>query len=323
MWTSVWRKTLAQSDLIKIDCFGSKIACDVSSDRRIVHEAAALIFHGRDVSFWDMPKRKYVGQPWVLWNQEPPSQSPIQVYKQGSNLFDLELGYRQTADIFAPYGFFSQKRAEASDENREKLEKRFIKQNGAVWLVSDCWTESRRENYVQELQRYFPVDVYGACGNRICPMSASDSCMNTLSQKYMFYLAFENSICPDYVTEKLYRTLQYPIIPVTMTGSRGQFLDSLHAFVDASNLDPLSLALKLKKISQNITQYATYFVWKKKYTAHNQVNPLCHICDKFRKQLNGAMNYKARNRTYLTDRMNHRACKTWNSNTQKFESIGL
>ena len=35
----------------------------------------------------------------------------------------------------------------------------------------------------------------------------------------MFYMAFENSICDDCATEKFYRSLLYPIVPVVMGGA--------------------------------------------------------------------------------------------------------
>ena len=38
------------------------------------------------------------------------------------------------------------------------------------------------------------------------------------SQQYYFYLAFENSICPDYISEKFWRNLNQPVIPVVMGG---------------------------------------------------------------------------------------------------------
>ena len=34
----------------------------------------------------------------------------------------------------------------------------------AFWLVSACNTDSKRMEYVQELQKFIPVDIYGKCG---------------------------------------------------------------------------------------------------------------------------------------------------------------
>ena len=36
-----------------------------------------------------------------------------------------------------------------------------------------------------------------------------------LNSSYKFYLALENSVCQDYVTEKFFKLLQYNVIPGT------------------------------------------------------------------------------------------------------------
>ena len=34
----------------------------------------------------------------------------------------------------------------------------------ALWLVSHCETDNKREDYVKSLQKYIPVDIFGYCG---------------------------------------------------------------------------------------------------------------------------------------------------------------
>ena len=42
------------------------------------------------------------------------------------------------------------------------------------------------------------------------------SCYQMLNNSYKFYLALENSVCQDYVTEKFFKILQYNVIPGTL-----------------------------------------------------------------------------------------------------------
>ncbi len=79
---------------------------------------------------------------------------------------------------------------------------------------------SKREVYVRELQKYINVDIYGQCGDLSgCPRSEGNDCPKRLATKYKFYLAFENAICEEYVTEKFTRTMTYPTVPIVMGGA--------------------------------------------------------------------------------------------------------
>lgn len=45
-----------------------------------------------------------------------------------------------------------------------------------VWFVSNCWTYNGRDDYVERLQEFLQVDVYGRCGTLSCPRSNEESC---------------------------------------------------------------------------------------------------------------------------------------------------
>ena len=57
---------------------------------------------------------------------------------------------------------------------------------------------------VKELQKYIDVDIYGACGTKVCSYKNEEDCRQMAAKNYKFYLSLENSLCLDYVTEKYY-----------------------------------------------------------------------------------------------------------------------
>ena len=72
-----------------------------------------------------------------------------------------------------------------------------------TWFVSNCLAPSGRDEYVAKMQKDSRVDVYGQCSENPALTYGSTEEKNTLSQ-YKFYLAFENSNCKDYITEKFF-----------------------------------------------------------------------------------------------------------------------
>lgn len=63
-----------------------------------------------------------------------------------------------------------------------------------------------------------PVDVYGRCGPKKCPKDEPSKC-NGLIKEYLFYMALENAISEDYVTEKVLLGYQNNAIPVVLGGA--------------------------------------------------------------------------------------------------------
>lgn len=82
----------------------------------------------------------------------------------------------------------------------------FTESKQALWVVSNCFTQNKRHEIVTELQNYVEVDIYGKCGKG---QISIDLMKHMMESVYKFYLAFENSNCPDYITEKFYNSLEY------------------------------------------------------------------------------------------------------------------
>ncbi|KAH9371660.1 hypothetical protein HPB48_013633 [Haemaphysalis longicornis] len=158
------------------------------------------------------------------------------------------------------------------------------KSSMAVWAVSNCVTPGKREDYVLELVNHVTVDVYGLCGSYECPKNSSTLCYREFSKQYFFYLSFENSICKDYVTEKLFAVLKYDIIPVVFGGGNYSLLAPPGSYIDALSFSsPKHLADHMKKVSSNFSLYAKYFEWKRTHevTINDfRTESYCSLCEK-------------------------------------------
>ena len=96
--------------------------------------------------------------------------------------------------------------------------------------------------YVHQLQKFIGVDIYGECGPHKCGHTRSmshkysikkDPCFDMVNQKYKFYLSFENALCSDYVTEKMFNALKLNTIPVVFGGANYSAILPPHSYIDA------------------------------------------------------------------------------------------
>ncbi|KAK8773194.1 hypothetical protein V5799_012273, partial [Amblyomma americanum] len=165
------------------------------------------------------------------------------------------------SDVLDTYGEVTVKKngRHMSEQTIKRLWKG--KSKMVVWPVSNCNTSGKREHFVHELRKHIYVDVYGKCGDRNC--SRSRACYLSFAKSYYFYLSFENCICKDYVTEKLFNVLQYDIVPVVLGGANYTRAAPPGSFIDALSFkSPKDLALHLKNVASNFTLYRSFFKWK-------------------------------------------------------------
>lgn len=86
------------------------------------------------------------------------------------------------------------------------------KQDVAAAFISNCGARSFRLKALEELQAHgVTVHSHGRCANNM-PNTDKDSLLPTIK----FSLAFENSIEPDYVTEKYLQALNFGAVPVVI-----------------------------------------------------------------------------------------------------------
>lgn len=124
------------------------------------------------------------------------------------SLFDIEASYRQSADIWIPYlpADFVQNNWQEAPADRRKV---------CCAFISGSWDRSDRQSYVRELMQHMQVDSFGRfMRNRRPWFDRGISTKLRLLRRYRYTLAFENSIEPDYVTEKFYQPLLTGTVPV-------------------------------------------------------------------------------------------------------------
>ncbi|KAB7500495.1 Glycoprotein 3-alpha-L-fucosyltransferase A, partial [Armadillidium nasatum] len=145
------------------------------------------------------------------------------------------------------------------------------------WFVSNCNTPSKRGKYVEELQKFIPVDIYGDCGPLKCDRGQGERCYKKIEKEYKFYLSFENSFCKDYVTEKFYGILNYYIIPVVRGAADYASIAPPHSYINVEDFKtPEDLANYLIYLDKNDMAYMEYFSWKKDYFLMNRFGWLSH-----------------------------------------------
>ena len=210
---------------------------------------------------------------------ESPLQDEIEDYSVYDRFFNWTMTYRADSDIYRPYGWLAEKNSgELYPPTRiswppppptqvtQTPRQAHNKTRQVAWLVSNCETHSRREEYVRIMRQFIKVDVFGGCGELECGKEEDHNtreCNNMLEENYKFYLSFENSLCSDYVTEKFYRTLSLDIIPVVMGGGDYNNIAPPKSFIDVADFEsPEELAKFLLKLDKDDQEYLSYFWWK-------------------------------------------------------------
>ena len=270
--------------------YGNKrIHCVFTDNILTYNNANFVLFHS--VSFQNfssdyIPPKLNSSQQWILHGLESPvylsyiNDMPHNITK----LFDLTSSYHPNSNYYIPYGFCYKNRNELNllpSFGKSEFDK---KNRFVAWIASNCKTLSKREIYIRKLRNYIPIDIYGNCGKTKYHV-ASKRVFQLLNNTYKFYLSFENSLCKEYATEKVFRILsqRINIVPVVYGGANYEAMLPSHSFIDASQFSsPKHLALHLKELGSNETAYANYFTWREHYTCEskNDVQQRQYFCQK-------------------------------------------
>ncbi|CAN8003232.1 unnamed protein product [Ixodes hexagonus] len=253
--------------------------CYLTNDKYRLNSSDAVVVHMYGLDVEKLP-HKTSHQKWIFWLMEPPHYGNFRDYDRIAGYFNWTMTYRSDSDVPTPYGETVRKTDAPPEKDLQSLW--ISKSKMAVWMVSNCKSQSRRELFVADLRGYIDVDVIGHCGNNSCPKDKGSACYEEHERKYFFILAFENSICKDYVTEKLFWALQYALVPVVFGGANYRKMAPERSYIDATSFEtPRALAEYLKAVASNFSVYASYLDWKARYKVNRlYANQFCPLCAK-------------------------------------------
>lgn len=257
--------------------------CKFTCDADKVATADVLLFHEGDIKNLIRADSKYIDkvidirrqrpdQIFTLWNDEANYVSdnidPIK--------FNWTISYRLDSEVSdCAYGcIFKRARPLQKNEFQSQLFRDFLqRKNHAIWFVSNC-NSKKRLKFALDVQRKFPVRIFGACklltewqsalgfshdsivGRFFSTLAVAlgslfkygkcgafrghGSCEIKEVMETKFFFSFESKNCSNlYVTEKFFRILRHNVVPVLFQPNR-QFYEKIappNSFIHAQDFD--------------------------------------------------------------------------------------
>lgn len=225
-----------------------------------VSEAAAVVFHVPTLGDIKSP-RKATGQIWVAWSLESRETCRRLDDPEFMERFDLTMTYERSSDIWYPY-FGPGTVPGLLRAPSPKTEK-----SPVVHLQSNPYDASGRARFAFDLMRRVKVDSYGDVlrtrRERIPPGWRHRV---AVMARYKFTLALENSISPDYVTDKFFDPLVVGSVPVYRGAAEvADFAPAVGSYINARDFSgPAELGEYLGELDRDDEAYARYHAWRQK-----------------------------------------------------------
>ncbi len=231
-----------------------------------------IMFYGTRIDWKDLPLPRKPNHLWNVIHEESPKNNLVLATPEAMSLFN----YTATCSRYSSYPLITQYLI-SLDTIRTPLKYTPSEKskNGlalVMYLSSDCGVPSDRDSYVTLLMKHMKVDSYGKClNNKELPQHLQDPISGMFSQdlldiigQYKFFLSFENAICEDYITEKLWRTFEAGSVPVYMgSPSVKDWAPDDHSLIMVDDFaSPQALADYLKYLDNNDAEYGKFLAYK-------------------------------------------------------------
>lgn len=233
---------------------------DWSFDRSKLGVADVVIVHLPNCTRnWRMPR--YPGQSWVGWSLESRINYPLMADEAFMRQFDFRMTYERSADVWTPYlplpDEWERIRAAPVARREESAP--------VVAFISNGDDRMARTQLMAELLRFVRIDSYGRLfNNRQLPADDGSGLIKRQTvARYPFCIAFENSSCPDYVTEKIFDALSAGSIPVYRGAPNVADFVPSGSYIDAAAYGSArELGTYLNYLAEHPEAAARYHEWR-------------------------------------------------------------
>ncbi|XP_071483635.1 alpha-(1,3)-fucosyltransferase 10-like [Diadema antillarum] len=249
--------------------------CFFTVDHHFQHHqnTSAFLFYGTDFKPEDLPLPRKQHHEWGLFHEESPKNNYMLSHPDCLTLFNHTATFKRVSDYPLTTQYLkSIKELESQRFMIPLAEKENAGLAPVVYVHSDCDPPSDRDSYVRELMKHISVDSYGACVHNkdlpkklTNPLTMEEADFYRIMAKYKFTLAFENAICEDYITEKLWRPLMLGSVPIYRgSPSVRDWLPDEHAAIIVDDFkSPKELAEYIKYVDSHQEEYEKYVNFKR------------------------------------------------------------
>lgn len=250
--------------------------CKIVDQRSEFSKVDIVVFHQRELASkkekLPVNDERPDQQRWVWMSLEAPENNGN--LRPFANLFNLTMSYRRDADITIPYGELQPQDGEVDDLPVNKT-------NLVCWVVSNFNSRHKRSEVYKQLNALVKITVYGRWNK--APLTAADL-LPTISRCY-FYLAFENSLSKDYITEKLWRNAyQSGAVPIVLGPTPVDYraVAPPNSFIHVDDFSSVKeLVTYMQELAADRKRYEEFFRWRRDWKVKLYVDwreRLCKMC---------------------------------------------
>lgn len=220
--------------------------CFVTDDKGYfekIEEFDIILFNVLNLNTYNyLPSTRAAYQKYVFVSPKPAVDYPIPAGY--TDFFNWTWTYRLDSDITFSYVTVKNKAGKVIGPkldmhwlhpDRMKQPNEFVrsklqnKKTAIAWIKTDCYTGYHEDDFPLQLKKELSLyelnmDIYGQCGDTIldCSInvdSGDEGCAAKLQTDYYFYLALEDAVSEDYVTNKILLSLNNYAVPVVYGGA--------------------------------------------------------------------------------------------------------